>query len=92
MSYIVDFNKVSTVGLESSPVAEALAGLRANEARYFMNKYKHEFTVVPAGESQETLDLCEPSIERRTRHCVCGQTFGNVSFSSGKYQNGLRLL
>ncbi|MCY7514632.1 phage tail protein, partial [Bacillus safensis] len=35
---------------------EALAGLRANEARYFMNKYKHEFTVFPASESQETLD------------------------------------
>ncbi|MBT2725666.1 phage tail protein [Bacillus sp. ISL-75] len=56
MSNIVDFKNVSTVGLESSPVVEALAGLRANEARYFMNKYKHEFTVVPASESQETLD------------------------------------
>ena len=56
MSYIVDFNNVSTVGLESSPVKEALAGLRANEARYFMNKYKYEFTVVPASESQKTLD------------------------------------
>ena len=56
MSYIVDFNNVSTVELESSPVAEALAGLRANEARYFKNKYNHEFTVVPAGQSQETLD------------------------------------
>ncbi|WP_026575604.1 hypothetical protein [Bacillus sp. UNC438CL73TsuS30] len=56
MSYMVDFKQVSTVGLESSPVAEALAGLRANEARYFMNKYKHEFTVVPASESAETLD------------------------------------
>jgi hypothetical protein len=56
MSYIVDFKNVSTVGLESSPVVEALAGLRANEARYFMNKYKHEFTVVPASESQETLE------------------------------------
>ena len=56
MKYIVDFNNVSTVGLESSPVKEALAGLRANEARYFMNKYKHEFTTVPADESRETLD------------------------------------
>lgn len=56
MSYLVDFKDVSTVGLESSPVAEALAGLRANEARYFMNKYKYEFTVVPASESQESLD------------------------------------
>ena len=56
MPYVVDFKNVSTVGLTSSPVAEALAGLRANEARYFMTKYKHEFTVVPAAESQETLD------------------------------------
>jgi hypothetical protein len=56
MSMVVDFENVSTVGLETSPVAEALAGLRANEARYFMNKYKHAFTVVPASESQETLD------------------------------------
>lgn len=52
----VDFESVSTVGLESSPVAQALAGLRANEARYFKNKYGHEFTVVPAGESTSTLD------------------------------------
>jgi len=56
MSTIVDFVNVSTAGLESSPVAEALAGLRANEARYFMNKYKHEFAVTPAAESQDTLD------------------------------------
>lgn len=56
MASIVDFVNVSTVGLESSPMANALAGLRANEARYFMNKYQHEFTVTPAGESQETLE------------------------------------
>ena len=56
LSYIIDFNDVSTVGLESSPLAEAFAGLRANEARYFMNKYRHEFMIVLANESQETLD------------------------------------
>lgn len=56
MPYTVDFKNVSTVGLESSPVAEALAGLRANEARYFKNKYDHDFTVTPAGEAPETLD------------------------------------
>ncbi|MUT67399.1 phage tail protein [Paenibacillus sp. NEAU-GSW1] len=56
MSHIVDFKNVSKAGLESSPVADALAGLRANEARYYMNKYRHEFTVVPASESQDTLD------------------------------------
>ncbi len=56
MTYRVDFDHVSTVGVKSSPVAEALAGLRANEARYFKNKYEHEFNVVPVSESQETLD------------------------------------
>ena len=56
MSYTVDFNTVSTVGLESSPVADALAGLRANEARYYKNKYDHVFTVEPASEAQETID------------------------------------
>jgi hypothetical protein len=56
MSYIVDFINVSTVGLESSPVAPALAGLRANEARYFKNKYGHDFAVEPASQARETID------------------------------------
>jgi hypothetical protein len=56
MSEAVDFENVSTAGLESSPVALALAGLRANEARYFMNKYKYAFSVTPADESQGTVD------------------------------------
>jgi hypothetical protein len=55
MSYAVDFTTVSTTGLESSPVAAALAGLRANEARYFKNKYDHVFTVEPAGEATEAV-------------------------------------
>ena len=56
MPYAVDFNDVSTVGLESSPVAAALAGLRANEARYFKNKYDHVFTVEPASDARTTID------------------------------------
>src|ERR1700760_3897415 len=56
MSYAVDFVNVSTVGLESSPVPDALAGLRANEARYFKNKYDHVFTVEPAAEARETIE------------------------------------
>jgi len=50
MRSAVDFVNVATTGLESSPVVEALAGLRANEARYFKNKYDHEFAVGPANE------------------------------------------
>jgi hypothetical protein len=57
MAYIVDFTTVSTVGLESSPVAAALAGLRANEARYYKNKYDHVFTVEAAQDAQETVDF-----------------------------------
>ena len=55
MSYAVDFVNVSTVGLESSPVAPALAGLRANEARYFKNKYDHDFTVEPASKAKKAV-------------------------------------
>ena len=56
MSYTVDFQDVSTTGVESSPVAPALAGLRANEARYFKNKYSHVFTVQPATEATAVID------------------------------------
>ena len=56
MSYAVDFTDVSTVGLETSPVAPALAGLRANEARYFKNKYDHTFTVEPAEDATEVVN------------------------------------
>ncbi|MGT2425510.1 phage tail protein [Amnibacterium kyonggiense] len=48
MTAPVDFVEVSTDGLESSPVAPALAGLRANEARYFKNRFGHDFTTEPA--------------------------------------------
>jgi hypothetical protein len=56
MPYVVDFENVSTVGVESSPVPEALAGLRANEARYYRNKYDHTFTV---GTADEEVDAVE---------------------------------
>jgi hypothetical protein len=56
MSYLVDFKTVSATGLESSPVVEALAGLRANEARYFKNKYDHDFTVEPASKANKAVE------------------------------------
>ncbi|HWM32809.1 MAG TPA: phage tail protein [Pseudolysinimonas sp.] len=65
MSYTVDFAEVSTVGLESSPVADALAGLRANEARYFRNKYEHVFVTVPADEDPDTLAWIERILAER---------------------------
>ncbi len=63
MSYAVDFTTVSTVGVESSPVAPALAGLRANEARYFKNKYDHVFTVEPAAEAASAVDWVHRILE-----------------------------
>jgi hypothetical protein len=98
MSNMVDFSNVSTVGLESSPVADALAGLRANEARYFMNKYKHEFKVVPAVESRETLDYVNRILKKER-----GLTFSakpletsrfqveNIKFAYVFYEDGLGL-
>ncbi|MCU1395032.1 MAG: hypothetical protein JWM34_3460 [Ilumatobacteraceae bacterium] len=65
MSYVVDFQTVSTVGLESSPVAAALAGLRANEARYFKNKYDHVFTVEPAAKAKKAVDWVTKIIKER---------------------------
>ena len=56
MPNTVNFDTVSTAGLKSSPFADALAGLRANEARYFKNKYDHDFTVEPASEAAETIE------------------------------------
>src|SRR6476469_4201531 len=56
MAYEVYFANVSTVGLESSPVAAALAGLRANEARYFKNKYDQAFVVEPASKAKKLVD------------------------------------
>jgi hypothetical protein len=56
VTQVVDFAQVSTAGLESSPVTDALAGLRANEARYYKNKYDHDFTVTPAEDAPEAVE------------------------------------
>ena len=55
MATAVDFTTVSTAGLETSPVAETLAGLRANEARYFKNKYDHTFATDSASKAKKTI-------------------------------------
>jgi hypothetical protein len=52
----VDFVNVSVSGLESSPHVETLAGLRANEARYFKNKYDLVYETSPATERPELVD------------------------------------
>ena len=64
MPYVVDFETVSTVGLESSPVAKALAGLRANEARYFKNKYDHTFKTEPASKAKKSIAWVHDILEK----------------------------
>lgn len=98
MTYTVDFQDVSTVGLESSPHADALAGLRANEARYFKNKYDHEFTLEPAGEAAETvawvhrilaeerdLSIASPPLEATAFEA------GGIRFAYVFYESGLAI-
>ena len=63
MTYEVDFKDVSTVGLESSPVVDALAGLRANEARYFKNKFDHTFVTEPASKAKTTITYVHRILE-----------------------------
>ncbi len=63
----VDFVHVSTAGLESSPVAEALAGLRADEARYFHNKYSRAFTTVRADDALAALAWVEEILRSERR-------------------------
>ena len=83
MAYVVDFTQVSTLGLESSPVAEALAGIRANEARYFWNKYQHQFVTEPASSSQSTLDYVN-LILRQER----GLSFAALPLETSQFQVG----
>jgi hypothetical protein len=64
MPRLVDFKTVSTAGLESSPVAAALAGLRANESRYFKNKYDHDFTTGSASEAKDAIDWVHRILEK----------------------------
>lgn len=98
MSYAVDFVNVSTVGLESSPVAAALAGLRANEARYFKNKYDHVFTVEPASEAAQTIEWVH-RILRQERDIVISSRpleatafqIDNIKMAYVFYESGLSI-
>ena len=64
-AHIIDFVTVSQEGVESSPHAAALAGLRANEARYFSTKYSREFATRPASEAPELVDYVARVLEER---------------------------
>ena len=97
MPHVVDFQNVSTVGVESSPVAERLAGLRANEARYFKNKYDHVFAVEAASAATETVDwvngvLKERDIVIESRPLeATGFVVGGIRFAYVFYESGLSI-
>jgi len=61
----VDFRNVAITGLEESPVADKLAGLRAHEARYFRTHFGYEFLVMPADENPEILNRIEEILKER---------------------------
>ncbi len=65
MAGLIDFVNVSTDGFETSPVVDALAGLRANEARYFKNKYALDFVTKPAAEAPELVDYVNRVLAER---------------------------
>jgi hypothetical protein len=98
MSYAMDFHDVSTVGLESSPVAAALAGLRAHEARYFKNKYDHVFTVEPANDAKATIDWVHRILKEERDIVISSRPLEATAFQVENiriayvfYENGLSI-
>jgi hypothetical protein len=98
MPYTVDFNTVSTIGLESSPVAAALAGLRAHEARYFKNKYDHVFTVEPASNAKATIDWVHRILKEERDIVISSRPLEATAFQIENiriayvfYENGLSI-
>ena len=98
MPYTVDFSTVSTIGLESSPIAAALAGLRANEARYFKNKYDHDFTVEPADNAKTTIDWVHRILKEERDIVISSRPLEATAFQVENirmayvfYENGLSI-
>jgi len=98
MPYTVDFSTVSTIGLDSSPIAAALAGLRANEARYFKNKYDHDFTVEPADNAKTTIDWVHRILKEERDIVISSRPLEATAFQVENirmayvfYENGLSI-
>lgn len=95
MSYIVNFKTVETSLLEESPVKDVLAGLRANEARYFWNKYKIEYEVFTLEERPEILPFIESVLAEHDMVfpykalCVSQMEVDGINWSHVYYENGL---
>ena len=98
MPNIIDFENVSLAGLESSPVSKSLAGLRANESRYFKNKYNHDFTVSPATKSKDLLNyvnnilLIERDIQISSKPLETSQfVVDGIKWTYVLYESGLSI-
>jgi hypothetical protein len=99
----IDFVNVSTDGVASSPHAKTLAGLRANEARYFKNKYDADFVTKPADKAAKLIKyvskvLLEREIEIKSEPLeaaeliVDGIRWTHVFYKSGLAVNVLYTL
>jgi hypothetical protein len=73
--------------LESSPVSAALAGLRANEARYYKNKYDHDFTVSPADEAADVVEYVHRILKEERDLVIASRPLEATSFEV----DGLRM-
>ena len=98
MTNIIDFENVSVAGLESSPVSKSLAGLRANESRYFKNKYNHNFTVSPAANSKDIVNyvnnilLIERDIQISSKPLETSQfVVDGIKWTYVLYESGLSI-
>ncbi|MEC3978511.1 phage tail protein [Amycolatopsis sp. H20-H5] len=86
MPFAVDFDTVSTVGL------------RANEARYFKNKYDHVFTVEPASDAGSTVDWVSRILEEERGIVIASRPLEATAFQVENilivyvfYDNGLSI-
>ena len=98
MPHTVNFVDVSTEGLESSPVAEALAGLRANEARYLKNKYDHDLTLSTPAEDPTPLAWIEEILRSEREIVIVSPALevsafeaGGIRFAYVFYESGLSI-
>jgi hypothetical protein len=97
-AHTVDFANVSTVGLGASPFAEALAGVRANEARYFKNKYGVDFAVRSARAAKDTIAWVHRILEEERGIVIASTplqatevTVENIRWAHVFYESGLSI-
>jgi hypothetical protein len=96
MAYQVNYENVEVTGLETSPFPDALAGLRANEARYFKNKFNHYFTTEKADQAVKVVRYVEKVLKEERDIVIMSKPLEatsfqveNIQFAYVFYQSGL---